>query len=516
MTTEGPANPLRDGTDDEQRTPPCTFVVFGASGDLTKRKLFPALYNLGLSRQLPHAFAAIGVARRPMTDEGFATAMHEGVSKFSRKKPLDDDAWAELSRGIGYVSGTFEDPKTYVDLKARLERADATLGTRENRVFYLAVAPTDVLGIVRGLSEAGLLPRRGADPTAPFARVVVEKPFGEDLESAEALNRELYRYLDERALYRIDHYLGKETVQNMIVLRFGNAIFEPLWNRQHVSHVEITVAEDIGVEGRGKFYEKVGITRDIVQNHVLQLLTIVAMEPPAALDADAIRDEKVKVLRSIHPLVGKDALENVVRGQYTKGIVRGDSVPGYREEADVAQGSRTDTYVAMRLHLDSWRWAGVPFFLRAGKRLGKRVAEVAVHFKSPPLSLFRGRGHGSRSPNSLVLRVQPDEGIALRFDTKVPGAGTAMREVAMDFRYGQAFGQSSPEAYERLILDALRGDATLFTRADEVEAQWSFIDPIVAAWQNPEAPVSFYDAGSMGPTEADDLIARSGFAWRKP
>jgi len=496
MTTDLPPNPLREGTDDEQRTPPCSFVVFGASGDLTKRKLFPALYNLGLSRALPHAFAAIGVARRPKTDASFADEMREGVSKFSRRKPLDEDAWAELARGIGYVAGAFEDAQTYRDLKTRLDRADATLGTRENRVFYLAVAPNDVLGIVRGLSEVGLLPRRGSDPTAPFARVIVEKPFGEDLASARALNRELYRYLDERALYRIDHYLGKETVQNMIVLRFGNAIFEPLWNRGHVSHVEITVAEDIGVEGRGKFYERVGITRDIVQNHVLQLLTIVAMEPPAALDADAIRDEKVKVLRSVHPISGRGALASVVRGQYAKGIVRGDAVPAYRDEPDVPPDSQTDTYVAMKLYLDSWRWAGVPFFLRAGKRRGKSAA--------------------GRAPNSLVLRVQPDEGIALRFDTKVPGAGTAMREVAMDFRYGQAFGQSSPEAYERLILDALRGDATLFTRADEVEAQWSFIDPIVAAWHEYAAPLAFYEAGSTGPAEADDLIERAGFVWRAP
>ena len=514
MTTDVPPNPLREGTEDEQRTPPCAFVVFGASGDLTKRKLFPALYNLGLSRSLPHGFAAIGVARRPKTDESFAAEMRDGVSKHSRRKPLDEQAWGELARGIGYVQGSFEQPQTFIDLKARLERCDAELGTRENRVFYLAVSPEDVVGIVRGLSEVGLLPRRGSDPSAPFARVIVEKPFGEDLESARALNRELYRHLDERAVYRIDHYLGKETVQNMIVLRFGNAIFEPLWNRGHVSHVEISVAEDIGVEGRGKFYEKVGITRDIVQNHVLQLLTIVAMEPPAALDADAIRDEKVKVLRSIHPIEGKDARASVVRGQYAKGIIRGDTVPAYRDEPDVPKDSRTDTYVAMKVEIDSWRWAGVPFFLRAGKRLGKRVAEVAVHFRSPPLSLFREGAE--RAPNSLVLRVQPDEGIALRFDTKVPGAGTAMREVAMDFRYGQAFGQSSPEAYERLILDALRGDATLFTRADEVEAQWSFIDPIVAAWREPDAPLALYEAGSMGPKEADALIEREGFSWRRP
>jgi glucose-6-phosphate 1-dehydrogenase len=517
MTGNVPPNPLREGTPDERGSPPCTFVIFGASGDLTRRKLFPALYNLAVSRKLPEQFAAIGVARRPKTDESFAEEMREGIDKFSRQKPVDKSVWSDLSRGVGYVQGTFEKASTYRDLKARIERADASLGTAGNRVFYLAVAPDDVLTIVKGLGEVGLLPRPSPEPNAPFSRVVVEKPFGEDLSTAQALNRELYRHLDESQLYRIDHYLGKETVQNMIVLRFGNTIFEPLWNRSHVSHVEITVSEEIGVEGRGKFYEKVGITRDIVQNHVLQLLTIVAMEPPVGLDADAVRDEKVKVLRALRPLTGEDVVKNVIRGQYAKGVVRGDTVPAYREEQDVPAGSETDTYVALRLFIDSWRWAGVPFFLRAGKRLTKRVAEVAVHFRSPPLSLF-GRPGGSRdrTPNSLVMRVQPDEGIALRFHTKVPGAGLAMRDVAMDFRYGTTFGASSPEAYERLILDALRGDPTLFTRADEVEAQWQFIDPIVHAWRAHQAPVAMYDAGSMGPKEADALLAETGHAWRTP
>jgi glucose-6-phosphate 1-dehydrogenase len=511
-----PPNPLREGTPDEQGAPPCSFVIFGASGDLTRRKLLPALYNLGLSRSLPHAFSVIGVARRPKTDASFGEEMREAVGKHSRRKPLDLNAWTPIEQGIGYVQGSFEQAKTYHDLKARLQRSDAERGTAQSRVFYLAVAPADVLAIVRGLHEVGLLQRPSPDPSAPFARIVVEKPFGEDLPSSRALNRELYRYLDERQLYRIDHYLGKETVQNLIVLRFGNAIFEALWSRNHISHVEITVAEDIGVEGRGKFYEQVGITRDIVQNHLLQLLTITAMEPPASLDADAVRDEKVKVLRSLRPLRGHEVLSSVVRGQYARGIVRGDTVPGYREEPDVHPDSVTDTYVAMRLQIDNWRWAGVPFFLRAGKRLAKRVAEIAVHFRSPPLALFGGATGAGRSPNSLVLRVQPDEGVALRFDTKIPGGGMSMREVAMDFRYGTTFGGSSPEAYERLILDALRGDPTLFTRADEVEAQWGFIDPILAAWRDQNAPVALYEAGTMGPSEADMLLAQSGFSWRRP
>lgn len=515
MTTL-PPNPLREGTPDEHGTPPCSFVIFGASGDLTKRKLLPALYNLALSRSLPAAFSVLGVARRPKTDASFREEMREAVGKFSRKKPLDSTTWSPLEEGIGYVQGSFDQAKTYYDLKVRLERSDAERGTAQNRVFYLAVAPSDALTIVKGLSEVGLLPRTVQIPGAPFARVVVEKPFGEDLPSAQSLNQELHRHLDERQLYRIDHYLGKETVQNLIVLRFGNAIFEALWNRNHISHVEITVAEDIGIEGRGKFYERVGITRDIVQNHLLQLLTITCMEPPATLDPDAVRDEKVKVLRSLRPLQGREVRANVVRGQYTHGVVRGDAVPGYREEPDVHPESMTDTYVAMKLQIDNWRWAGVPFFLRAGKRLSKRVAEIAVHFRSPPLALFGGSERNDRSPNSLVLRVQPDEGVALRFDTKIPGGGMTMREVSMDFRYGSTFGSSSPEAYERLILDALRGDPTLFTRADEVEAQWGFIDPILAAWNEQNEPVAFYEAGTMGPSEADMLLAQSGFLWRRP
>ena len=492
------------------------LVIFGASGDLTRRKLFPALYNLALAKALPSGFAAIGVARRPKTDESFADEMKEGVQRYSRSGPVDEDSWSALARGIAYVAGTFEAPETYAALKARLSAFDASHGTSGSRVYYLAVAPQDVLGIVRALSDAGLLPRATRDPHEPFTRVVVEKPFGEDKASAQALSQQLYRYIDESQLYRIDHYLGKETIQNLIVLRFGNAIFEPLWNRNHVSHVEITVAEDIGIEGRGKFYERVGITRDIVQNHLLQLLTIVAMEPPVALDADAIRDEKVKVLRSIRPLSGEAVSANVVRGQYKKGQIGGQKVPGYREEPDVARDSTTDTFVAMRLFLDSWRWAGVPFFVRAGKRLSKRVAEVAVHFRAPPLSLFRGPSFAQRAPNSLVIRVQPDESMELRFDTKVPGAGMAMEEAAMAFQYQTAFGGSSPEAYERLILDALRGDATLFTRADEVEAQWGFIDPILHAWRKKSAPISFYESGTMGPVEADQLVATAGFTWRRP
>ncbi|MFO0757926.1 MAG: glucose-6-phosphate dehydrogenase [Byssovorax sp.] len=511
MTTA--KNPLREGMPDETVVAPTALVIFGASGDLTRRKLFPAVYNLALSRLLPGGFAVIGVARRPKPD--FAAEMKENVAKFSRRKPLNDAIWNDLAKGISYVQGDHNDPETFTRLKAELDRVDAERGTGKNRVFYLSVGPDEVPKIVRGLRESGLVVPPSDDKGAPYQHVIVEKPFGHDLPSARAVNRELLADLAESQIYRIDHYLGKETVQNLLVLRFGNTIFEPLWSREHVDHVQITVSEDIGVEGRGKFYERIGITRDIVQNHALQILTLVAMEPPSSWGADAVRDEKVKVLRTLRPIRGDEVLDRTVRGQYSAGTVRGDKVPGYRDEADVAKDSKTETYVGLSLQLDSWRWGGVPFYLRAGKRLAKRVAEVVLHFKALPHGLFRTTQGASDEPNSLVMRIQPDEGISLRFATKVPGQGVAIREVSMDFRYGTEFGSSTPEAYERLILDAMRGDATLFTRADEVEAQWGFIDPILQGWKDHDAPVAFYEAGSWGPAEADELLA-PGDTWRKP
>jgi glucose-6-phosphate 1-dehydrogenase len=485
---------------------PASCVIFGASGDLTRRKLVPALYHLVKEGHFPAGLLTLGVARRPKTDEQFQAELLDAAQKYSRTKGVDAAVWAKLSSRLGYVQGTFEDPATYAALKARLD-ASAPTGTR---LFYLAVGPDDMLGIVQRLAEAGLLAH---DPTTGRrAHVVVEKPFGEDLPSAHALNQELFKYLSEDQLFRIDHYLGKETVQNLAVLRFENMIFEALWNRNHVSHVEITVAEDIGIEGRGKFYEKVGITRDVVQNHVLQILTLVAMEPPLSLEANALRDEKVKVLRALRPLTGKDVGKEVVRAQYTEGLVGGETVPAYRAEPDVDPGSKTDTYVAMRVFVDNWRWAGVPFFLRAGKRLSRRLAEVVVHFRDPPYPLFPESS--GRSANVLVLRLQPDEGISLRFDTKVPGGNMRIQGVDMEWSYGKAFGGGGPEAYERLLLDALRGDATLFTRHDEVEAQWRFIDPIVQAYRDDNAPLSFYSAGTRGPDEAERLLVEHGQAWR--
>jgi glucose-6-phosphate 1-dehydrogenase len=506
-------NPLREGMPNEQSVQPTALVIFGASGDLTKRKLFPAIYNLALSRLLPEHFAAVGVARRPKPD--FADEMREHVGKFSRRKPVDASTWNELARGIRYVQGEFHEAGTYERLRDELARLDAERGTK-NRVFYLAVAPDQVPAIVRGLRAAGLVVPPSDERDAPFQRVVVEKPFGEDLASARALNRELQCELAEKQIYRIDHYLGKETVQNLLVLRFGNTIFEPLWSREHVDHVQITVAEDIGVEGRGKFYEGIGITRDIVQNHALQLLTLVGMEPPVSWDADAVRDEKVKVLHALRPIRGREVLERVVRGQYGAGVVRGDKAPAYRDEPDVAKDSTTETYVAMSMRIDNWRWGGVPFYLRAGKRLARRVAEVVMRFKPLPHRLFHGAPGATDEPNTLVMRIQPDEGISLRFATKVPGQAIAVREVAMDFRYGAEFGASTPEAYERLMLDAMRGDATLFTRADEVEAQWSFIDPILAGFREWNAPLATYPSGSWGPKAADALLVPTGDRWRNP
>lgn len=507
-------NPLREGMPQDGAVPPCALVIFGASGDLTKRKLVPAVYNLALSRLLPGGFAMVGVARRPKPD--FAEEMKQSVAKFSRRKPVDEPTWADLARGISYVQGEFDKPETFKKLGAELERLDAARGTAHNRVFYLSVGPDQVASIVRGLRASGLVVPPAAEANAAYQHVVVEKPFGTDLPTARALNRELLSNLAESQIYRIDHYLGKETVQNLMVLRFGNTIFEPLWTREHVDHVQISVAEDIGIEGRGAFYESVGTTRDIVQNHALQILSIVAMEPPTSWDANAVRDEKVKVLRTLRPIRTREEVTSLtVRGQYGPGTVRGDKVPGYLAEPDVPAGSKNETYVAIRLALDSWRWGGVPFYLRAGKRLAKRLTEVAIHFKSLPHSLFTGMPGATSEPNSLVMRIQPDEGISLRFATKVPGQGIAVRDVAMDFRYGAEFGSSTPEAYERLILDAMRGDATLFTRADEVEAQWGYIDPIRRGWVDFDAPLDVYEAGTWGPTRADGLL-EPGDLWRRP
>jgi glucose-6-phosphate 1-dehydrogenase len=515
MTTS--ANPLRKGLIDDRTGDACAVVIFGASGDLTRRKLMPALYNLAVSRALPGGFAVVGQARREKSNEQFRAEMKEAVSQFSRRKPLDQAVWADFERGISYVQGSFDDTKTYPKLHEHLDQLDKERGTRKNRLYYLAVPPAEFGVIVEGLREANLVaPAALAKDSGPWTRVIFEKPFGHDLKSAIELNDTIAKSFDESQVYRIDHYLGKETVQNLLVFRFANSLFEPIWNREHVDHVQITVAEEIGVEGRGKFYEQTGVTKDIVENHLMQLLCLTAMEPPISLDADAVRDEKVKVLRSLRPMERTQVADNVVRGQYGRGFIRADEVPAYREEPDVNPQSRVETYVAMKVHVDNWRWGGVPFYVRAGKRLPRRVTEISVQFHKVPHTLFRKPDLGI-TPNVLTARIQPDEGIALRFTTKEPGQQTILRDVAMDFRYGTAFGSNTPEAYERLLLDAMRGEATLFTRRDEVEEQWSYIDRVFDAWRyEGNSPPPVYSAGTWGPEQADDLLARDGRRWRKP
>ncbi|HEY3822574.1 MAG TPA: glucose-6-phosphate dehydrogenase [Polyangiaceae bacterium] len=518
MTTEPIApNPLRRGLVEDRTSDACAVVIFGASGDLTRRKLMPALYNLAWARSLPGGFAVVGVARRDKTDDSFRAEMKEAVSSFSRRKPLDAAVWADFERGISYVRGAANDAATYESLKSHLDRIDAERGTREARLFYLAVPPAEFGPIVEGLRAARLVVPSGQEKSGgAWTRVVFEKPFGHDLESARALNDAVASAFDESQVFRIDHYLGKETVQNLLVFRFANSLFEPVWGREHVDHVQITVAEDIGVEGRGRFYEQTGVTRDIVENHVMQLLCLTAMEPPVSLAADAVRDEKVKVLRSLRPMERSEVSRSVVRGQYVRGVVRGEEVPAYREEPDVSPESRVETYVAMKCLVDNWRWSGVPFYVRAGKRMARRVTEIAVVFNEIPHTLFHALD-GGITANTLAVRIQPDEGISLRFISKEPGQQTILRDVAMDFRYGAAFGSNTPEAYERLLLDAMRGEATLFTRRDEVEAQWAYVDHVLGAWAadgNPPPPM--YSSGSWGPEQADDLLARDGRRWRKP
>jgi len=504
-------NPLREGLRMERTPEPNIVVIFGASGDLTKRKLLPALYNLELERLLPNSFAIIGVARRPIGDEAFRAQMLEGINTFSRNKPADPSVWESFSKSITYCDGEFDKPETYDKLKAALDKIDKERGTGGNRLFYLATAPEYFPVILNKLGEHGL----AKSPTGGWVRVIVEKPFGRSLATAQELNRTVHANFDENQIYRIDHYLGKETVQNILALRFANGIFEPLWNRNYIDHVQITVAEAVGVEGRGGYYETSGVIRDMIQNHILQVSTLVAMETPSAIDANSVRDEKLKVVKSIRPVPLDHIDEYVIRGQYGSGSSGGKPVPGYRQEPSVAPTSNTETYVAFKYFIDNWRWAGVPFYLRSGKRLPKRVTEIAIQFKQAPLQLF-GRGAESMQPNLLALRIQPDEGIALRFGSKVPGQAMTVRPVKMDFRYGASFGGEPPEAYERLQLDCMLGDATLFTRADEVEAAWTLIDPVIKHWEaNPPADFPNYEAGSWGPKTSDEMMEKDGRAWRR-
>jgi glucose-6-phosphate 1-dehydrogenase len=504
-------NPLREGLSTRAVPQPCSIVIFGATGDLTHRKLIPALYNLAADGELPPAVAIIGFARRSKSDDDFRKEMEEAVRKFSRQA-VRDEIWKTFSQSLFYHQSEFGDEAGYKSLGERLEKTDNERGTRGNRLFYFAAGPDQFETILKNLKADGL--NRAKEGS--WARVIIEKPFGTDLASARELNRIVNDAFDESQTYRIDHFLGKETAQNILVLRFANAIFEPLWNTRYIDHLEITAAETLGVEARAGYYDKAGALRDMVQNHLLQLLCLVAMEAPTDLRADSIRDEKVKVVRALRRIVGPEVAKSVVRAQYTEGAIGGQPVPGYRQEKGVDPKSMTETYVALRINIDNWRWADVPVYMRVGKRLPKSATEISVHFKKAPAVLFN-KETVKIDQNVLVIRIQPDEGISLRMLAKIPGTSLRIEPVKMDFHYGTSFGKASPEAYERLLLDAMSGDATLFARRDEVEEAWTFIDPIEGAWhaKNDAPELYFYPAGSWGPEAADDLLARDGHAWRR-
>jgi glucose-6-phosphate 1-dehydrogenase len=510
MSEKQQPNPLREGLSTKAVPQPCAVVIFGATGDLTHRKLVPALYNIAADGEMPPAAAVVGFARRPKTDDEFRREMEEATRNFSRQT-VRDEIWAGFAKSLFYHQSEFGDEEGYRKLVERLDRLDQESGTRGNRLFYFAASPEQFESILGNLRKAGLnKAREGA-----WARVILEKPFGTDLKSARHLNRIVQESFAEDQTYRIDHFLGKETAQNILVLRFANAIFEPLWNTRYIDHVQITAAETLGVENRAGYYEGSGALRDMVQNHLLQLLCLVGMEAPTDLSANSIRDEKTKVVRSLRPYSEKDVSRFVVRGQYAAGAINGKSVAAYREEKGVDPKSLTETFVALRLHVDNWRWAEVPIYVRVGKRLPKSGTEISVHFKKAPQVLFN-RESQAIEQNVLVIRIQPDEGISLRMQAKVPGTSFRIEPVKMDFHYGTSFGKASPEAYERLLLDAMAGDATLFARRDEVEQAWAFIDPIEEAWKDESASeLCFYPAGSWGPEKADELMAREGRSWRR-
>jgi glucose-6-phosphate 1-dehydrogenase len=493
---------------------PATIVIFGGSGDLSKRKLLPALFELDAQGQLPPGTCIVGYARTGESDETYRAEVKAAVAEFARIKPVDEDKWKRFESRLFFFRGDLSQPANYAGLKTRLESIEKDRGIPGNRLFYLAIPPSMIGAVVENLGDAGFVYPAGG---GPWSRVIVEKPFGRDLETARALNVELSHVFHERQIFRIDHYLGKETTQNILVFRLGNGIFEPLWNRRYVDHIQITVAESIGVENRGRFYEEAGVLRDIIQNHVLQLFCLVAMEPPVAFDPDSVRDEKVKVLRCIQPQTPDEIIRDTVRGQYGAGAIGGQPVEGYRAEKDVNPMSLRETYAAWKVQVENWRWAGVPFYLRAGKRLAKRVTEIAIQFKTPPISLFRQVGVMKQEPNALILRIQPDEGIALKFGAKEPGPVMKVDPVTMDFRYSEFFGASQPEAYERLLMDAMHGDSTLFARRDEVEAAWERVTPLLDVWRdNPPLDHPNYEAGTWGPDAAVALLARDGRRWRRP
>jgi len=501
-------NPFQDPLRFERRVPPLAIVIFGANGDLTKRKLIPALYRLAFERRLPTGFVIFGNSRTPMSDDDYRSKMKESVKQFLEDSPFDEDLWNEFARGLFYIAGDLQDAAFYQTLSERLKQVEEQ--TAGNALFYLSTQPSHYEPVVQNLAAAGLNQGKG------WRRVVVEKPFGHDLPSSRQLNTELQKAFPEQQIYRIDHYLGKETVQNVLAFRFANGIFEPLWNRRYVNHVQITAAESIGVEGRGAYYQESGALRDMIQNHLLQVMATMAMEPSATFEANAVRDERAKLLRSIRILKEDEIAANAVKGQYGPGRVGGNELAGFRQEQGVDAEAQTDTYAAVTFFVDNWRWAGVPFYIRTGKRMPKRVTDIAIHFNAAPLALFdKGNNFGPR-PNLLIIRIQPEEGISLRFLSKTPGGGMNLRPVSMDFNYGSSFGVRTPTAYETLLMDAMSGDATLYTRQDMVDASWQVVQPILDYWASKKFPLPNYEAGTWGPKASDEMLARREHVWRVP
>ncbi|MGH9470413.1 MAG: glucose-6-phosphate dehydrogenase [Terriglobia bacterium] len=494
---------------------PCAMVIFGASGDLTERKLVPALYYLSRAGLLPDGFSVIGCAKTPYTNESFREKMQKAVKKYLNVPDSDHEAVEKFTKDVHYIADDFGDPAAYNQLKTLLKKLDTQRGTGGNRLFYLATPPSFFPVIVQHLGAAGLAQPEHEGES--WTRIVIEKPFGRDLESARELNRIVTSVFKEDQVYRIDHYLGKETVQNLLVFRFGNGIFEPFWNRRYIDHVQIAVAEEIGIENRGAYYEEAGLVRDMIQNHVLSLLSLITMEPPAIFDSAAVRDEKSKVMRAVRPIPLDRISEFAVRGQYVEGWTDGQKLPAYRAEPKVSPQSTTETYAALKLAIDNWRWADVPFYLRAGKRLPKRITEITINFRRAPHLLFRGTGTTSIEPNQLKIHIQPNEGMSLMFNAKIPGTTMKIQPVTMEFRYEDAFGAAAPTtAYETLLLDCMIGDPMLFTRADFVDLAWELVTPVLNRWkEDGRKGLSFYEAGTWGPPEADAFIERDGRKWQE-